>query len=206
MHYNLRRVLSKALKDVISSKSSSPDAGHILGGSSDGLAYVWQVDKPQADPIKLEGHEGEVTAVDWCSHEIRKVATAADDSVVQLWNINSSYHLTTRSPSSIRRRERTLPLMKRRKLFTEDETKDSAKVSDPDSPNTSTVHTDSPNPTTIPEIRTPESLEKQLTFSHINEACKGSLDASFDSPSSVLNPPPSIKRKTILDYFLAPSS
>ncbi|XP_076885128.1 uncharacterized protein LOC143534551 [Bidens hawaiensis] len=184
----------------------SPDAGHILGGSSDGLAYVWQVNKPQADPIKLEGHEGEVTAVDWCSHEIGKVATAADDSVVQLWNINSSCYSTARSPSSIRRRERTLPLMKRIKLFTEDETKDSVKVSNPDSPNTSLLHTDSPNPATIPEIRTPESLKKQLTFSHINEACKGSPDASFDSPSSVLNPPPSIKRKTILDYFLAPSS
>lgn len=43
----------------------SPDAGHVLGGSSDGLAYVWQVNKPQADPYKLEGHIGEVTAVDW---------------------------------------------------------------------------------------------------------------------------------------------
>ncbi|KAK9052396.1 hypothetical protein SSX86_029025 [Deinandra increscens subsp. villosa] len=184
----------------------SPDAGHILGGSSDGLAYVWQVNKPQADPIKLEGHDGEVTAVDWCSYDTGKIATAADDSVVQLWNINSSCYSTTRSPSSIRRRERTLPTMKRRKLFTEEESKDSIKGPDPDPPIKSTVQTESPNPATLPEIRTPESLKKQLSSSHINEACNRSPDASFDSPSSVLNPPPSVKRKTILDYFLAPSS
>lgn len=69
----------------------SPDASHILGGSSDGNAYIWQVwylskrsfiwicfcigmnliscvnqvNKPQADPITMKGHNGEVTAVDW---------------------------------------------------------------------------------------------------------------------------------------------
>ncbi|KAI3713236.1 hypothetical protein L1987_71810 [Smallanthus sonchifolius] len=184
----------------------SPDAGHILGGSSDGVAYVWQVNKPEANPIKLEGHDGEVTAVDWCSNEIGKIATAADDSVVQLWNINSSCYSTTRSPSSIRKRERTLPMMKRRKLFTQEETKDSIIGPDLDPLIKSTVQFDSPNPTSIPEIRTPEPLKKQLSYSHVNEACERSPDASFDSPSSVLNPPPSIKRKTILDYFLAPSS
>ncbi|MFS8017426.1 putative transcription factor WD40-like family [Helianthus anomalus] len=50
---------------LYSQSKLSPDAGHILSGSSDGSAYVWQVNKPHADPIKLEGHEGEVTAVDW---------------------------------------------------------------------------------------------------------------------------------------------
>ncbi|KAJ0433150.1 putative transcription factor WD40-like family [Helianthus annuus] len=184
----------------------SPDAGHIVGGSSDGFAYVWQVNKPQADPVKLEGHDGEVTAVDWCSHEVGKIATAADDSVVQLWNINSSCYSNTRSPSSIRRRERTLPVMKRRKLFTQEDEKDSIIGPDPDSPVELTVQTDSPNLRSIPEIRTPASLKKQLFSPHIKDACEGSPDASFGSPSSVLNPPPSIKRKTILDYFLAPSS
>lgn len=69
----------------------SPDASHILGGSSDGNAYIWQVwylskrsfiwicfcigmnliscvnqvNKPRTDPITMKGHNGEVTAVDW---------------------------------------------------------------------------------------------------------------------------------------------
>lgn len=71
----------------------SPDGAHILCGSSDANAYIWQVHadfimiifvhfllicshfgwhychaqvhKPEREPIKLKGHEGEVTAVDW---------------------------------------------------------------------------------------------------------------------------------------------
>ncbi|GKE05164.1 denticleless protein-like protein, partial [Tanacetum coccineum] len=41
----------------------NPDAGHILSGSSDGSADVWQVDKPQAEPLKLDGNKGELTVV-----------------------------------------------------------------------------------------------------------------------------------------------
>ncbi|PWA57632.1 transducin/WD40 repeat-like superfamily protein [Artemisia annua] len=182
----------------------SPDAGHILSGSSDGSAYVWQVDKPQADPIKLEGHEGEVTAVDWCSHEIGKIATSADDSVVQLWNINSSCYSNTRSLSSIRRRE-TFPRMQRRKLVTEKEPRESIKEDQPEPPVEPSVHIDSPCPAS-PEMRTPESIRKQSPNSHILETCERSPDSTFGSPSSVLNPPPSLKRKTILDYFVAPST
>ncbi|KAI9075554.1 hypothetical protein K1719_042460 [Acacia pycnantha] len=42
----------------------SPDASHIVSGSSDGNAYVWQINKPQEEPITLKTHDGEVTAVD----------------------------------------------------------------------------------------------------------------------------------------------
>ncbi|KVI02449.1 G-protein beta WD-40 repeat-containing protein [Cynara cardunculus var. scolymus] len=177
--------------------SLSPDAAHILSGSSDGNAYVWQVDKPQADPIKLNGHGGEVTAVDWCSSEIGKIATTADDSVVRLWNINTSCYSNTRSTSSIRRRLFALPKTDRTMLFTNEP--------EPDSPLEPLVQISSPNPSSNPEMRTPESLGKQSSKSYIREPCDGSPDATLGSPSSVLNPPPSLKRKTILDYFLAPS-
>lgn len=43
----------------------SPDGEYILSGSSDGNAYIWQVNKPQVDPTILKGHDSEVTAVDW---------------------------------------------------------------------------------------------------------------------------------------------
>ncbi|KAI3665980.1 hypothetical protein L6452_44616 [Arctium lappa] len=178
--------------------SLSPDAGHILSGSSDGNAYVWQVDKPKADPIVLNGHGGEVTAVDWCSSEIGKIATTADDSMVRLWNINNSCYSNTRSPSSIRRRVSALPKIDRRTLFTNEA-------------NTSTTQPESEPPVepsvqiNSPEMRTPESLGKQSSKSYIHEPCDRSPDATLGSPSSVLNPPPSLKRKTILDYFLAPS-
>lgn len=95
--------------------------------------------------------------------------------------------------------------MKRKKLFTEDETKESTEAPKPDIPIKPTVLIESPNPSTLPEMRTPESLRKQSINSHINEACERSPDSTFGSPSSVLNPPPSLKRKTILDYFMTPS-
>ncbi|XP_071694638.1 uncharacterized protein [Rutidosis leptorrhynchoides] len=183
----------------------SPDASHILSGSSDGFAYVWQVNKPQADPIKLKGHVGEVTTVDWCPVEIGKIATAADDSIVQLWNVKNSCYSTTRSPSSIRKRVKTVPTIKRRKLFPEEETKEPIKGPDPEPPVESTVHIESPDTTSVPEISTPKSLKKQISNPNVLDECQRSPDSSLDSPSSVLNPPPSIKRKTILDYFLAPS-
>ncbi|KAK4367430.1 hypothetical protein RND71_011222 [Anisodus tanguticus] len=60
----------------------SPDAAHILSGSSDGNAYVWQVNKPLEDPVMLKGHDGEVTALDWCTSETGKAATSSDDFTV----------------------------------------------------------------------------------------------------------------------------
>ncbi|CAN0924530.1 Denticleless protein homolog [Linum grandiflorum] len=60
----------------------SPDASCILSGSSDRNAYLWQVGKPHMDPTILKGHEGEVTAVDWCQSDEGKIATSADDFTV----------------------------------------------------------------------------------------------------------------------------
>ncbi|KAF2553634.1 hypothetical protein F2Q68_00036391 [Brassica cretica] len=60
----------------------SLDGEHILSGSSDGNAYIWQVNKPHVDPTVLKGHDKEVTAVDWSQSEIGKVVTASDDFTV----------------------------------------------------------------------------------------------------------------------------
>ncbi|GFY87221.1 transducin/WD40 repeat-like superfamily protein [Actinidia rufa] len=105
----------------------SPDAAHILGGSSDGNAYIWQVNKPRADPTILKGHDGEVTAVDWCQSEVGKIATSSDDftvrkAIVVEWcafgiSRNSGYS-NSRSPSSIRRRVMAPPTMGMQKAFT----------------------------------------------------------------------------------------
>ncbi|KAA8548140.1 hypothetical protein F0562_004599 [Nyssa sinensis] len=78
------------LSQDLNGSALSPDAAHILSGFSDGNAYIWQVNKPQADPIILKSHDGEVTAVDWCPSEIGKIATSSDDFTVRFWNIQSS--------------------------------------------------------------------------------------------------------------------
>ncbi|KAH9605325.1 hypothetical protein KSS87_022453, partial [Heliosperma pusillum] len=62
--------------------SISPDATHLLSGSGDGNAYIWQVNNPDRDPMALASHEKEVTAVDWSLHEPGMIATASDDYTV----------------------------------------------------------------------------------------------------------------------------
>ncbi|KAE9449133.1 hypothetical protein C3L33_18995, partial [Rhododendron williamsianum] len=172
----------------------SPDASHILGGSSDGNAYIWQVNKPQADPITMKGHNGEVTAVDWCQSEVGKIATSSDDFTVCFWNVKNSCYSNTRSPSSIRRRVMAPPSMECRKLFMDEEPVEHQKGSN------------STNSITMPQLGTPKCQKKNFSSElYSKETLEKTPEALLNSPSSVLNPPSSLKRKTIRDYFIAPS-
>ncbi|KAJ8750096.1 hypothetical protein K2173_014011 [Erythroxylum novogranatense] len=177
----------------------SPDAAHILSGSSDGKAYLWQVKKPNMDPISLTNHDGEVTAVDWSVSEVGKIASSSDDFTVCIWNIQSKYNSRTRAPSSIRRNVMAPPSNERGDLVMNEKMnlpRDSDNISD------ELLQIQSHSPITIPEIGTPEANKiKSLSCSDSN----GIFDTpeAIKSPSSVLNPPSSLKRKTIRDYFVA---
>ncbi|KAJ4974853.1 hypothetical protein NE237_008027 [Protea cynaroides] len=186
----------------------SPDAVHILGGSSDGNAYVWQVNKPQVDPITLNGHDGEVTAVDWCQSEVGKIATASDDFTARIWNFQKCGGSSSRSPSSIRRRVTAFPNMEGRKLFMDEDPMDITKVACSSGPSEEVfIKYSSPEWIKMPEISTPESITKLSFGSLLKEESEveKTPEAALRSPSSVLNPPSSLKRRTIRDYFLAAS-
>ena len=45
----------------------------LLCGSTNGNAYIWQVNKPKEAPWLLKGHESEVTSVTWSPHQGDKV-------------------------------------------------------------------------------------------------------------------------------------
>ncbi|XP_051122888.1 uncharacterized protein LOC127245846 [Andrographis paniculata] len=182
------KIFSGGRRDSFFVKAAiSPDAANILSGSSDGNAYMWQVSKPHADPIILESHDGEVTAVDWCPSEMGKIATCSDDFTVRLWNIHNSCYSSTRSPSSMRKRVKALPRIERRKLFRDNDEEPS------------------PSPMAEVEVSTPKSQMKKFDAAAEEEEEgleKATPEAEKKSPSSVLNPPSSLKRKTIKDYFL----
>ncbi|EXC20336.1 Denticleless-like protein [Morus notabilis] len=184
--------------------SISPDAAHILSGSSDGNAYIWKVNKPHEDPIKLKNHEGEVTAIDWCLYEDGKITTSSDDFTVRVWNSQSSYCSNTRCPSAVRRRVMAIPGEECRKLLMKEPKhlrKDSSSILPED---VSDEEACSVNPITMPKLSTPEAQEKRFSLdSDLNEAFEKTPETALKSPSSVLNPPSSLKRKTIRDYFLA---
>lgn len=69
--------------------SFSPDGTHFLSGSSDAKAYIWNLhDASGAEPYTLEGHTKEVTSVAWCSTDALQIATAGDDCLVKVWNVD----------------------------------------------------------------------------------------------------------------------
>ncbi|MQM04839.1 hypothetical protein Taro_037644 [Colocasia esculenta] len=185
----------------------SPDAAHILSGSSDGNAYIWRVRRPEANPVRLKGHEGEVTAVDWCSSEMGKIATSSDDLTVRVWEIKKDNCLSSRSPTTTRRRVTAMPEMECRKLlFVDPPPSDSTEVFSP-----SDASEERPDPhlslqSRVVGLATPKSSKKRsfdLFENDITDMPK-TPEATLHSPSSVLNPPASSKR-TIKDYFLASS-
>ncbi|CAH2045156.1 unnamed protein product [Thlaspi arvense] len=188
----------------------SPDAEHILSGSSDGNAYIWQVNKPQEDPTVLKGHDYEVTAVDWSPSEIGKVATASDDFTVRLWNIENNRCSNANALASASRVKRRVTAL------SDSEAKERLELNkEPESPqkHSSDDDDDYTNNQSMPIIRTPESQKRKASSSSLlslsslstsdeDKTCERSPETAFNSPSSVLNPPSSVKRRTITDYFL----
>ncbi|BFZ07529.1 hypothetical protein BsWGS_10568 [Bradybaena similaris] len=65
----------------------SPDDQYLISGSSDEMAYIWQINKPHAAPIALKCHTAEVTSVSWCPNDITKVVTLSDDEKTKFWRI-----------------------------------------------------------------------------------------------------------------------
>lgn len=93
-----------------------------------------------------------------------------------------------------------MPSMECKKLFTDEDLTDPTKdVNKDQSPN---------KMITLPEMCTPKSLKKISMDSFFSKEILEMMktpEPSMDSPSSVLNPPSSLKRKTIRDYFAAAS-
>ncbi|KAJ4900989.1 Transducin/WD40 repeat-like superfamily protein [Raphanus sativus] len=180
----------------------SPDGEHILSGSSDGNAYIWQVNKPHVDPTVLKGHDKEVTAVDWSPSEIGKVVTASDDFTVRLWNIEINRCSNTNATASGSRVKRRVTALSNTEAKERLETN-----KEPESPQKQSSDNQS-----MPNIRTPEAQLKKtslsssstLSLSSLEEdkMCENTPETAVNSPSSVLNPPSSVKRRTIRDYFL----
>ncbi|KAJ3673005.1 hypothetical protein LUZ60_006379 [Juncus effusus] len=174
--------------------SISPEGTHILSGSSDGNAYIWRVDKPERAPLTLKGHEGEVTAVDWCISEVGKISTSADDFTVRVWNNQKRNETSIVSPTVVRKRI-TAPNLHARRLAFNDEpcpNKESNLISSIEKSQEKENEKEkeinySPDGKKSDDLRTPESGKKR--------------PFDLESPSSVLNPPSSLKRKTIRDYF-----
>ncbi|PKA65281.1 hypothetical protein AXF42_Ash005613 [Apostasia shenzhenica] len=126
--------------------------------------------------------------------------------MVRIWKMKEG-SFSTRSPISMRRRITAPQIMQCRKINSEETQSDSGFISE-----TSCAHKEAMSPSSpqakLLEFKTPESMNKRrrhgLLFSMRERELLSPPDFTSDSPSSVLDPPPSSsKRKTIRDYFTA---
>ncbi|KAF9934104.1 hypothetical protein FBU30_003385 [Linnemannia zychae] len=69
--------------------SVSPDGNYVAAGSSKDL-YAWEVNKPKRKPLIFQGHEREVTGVDWAKDLGRgtELSACSDDAKVRTWKPN----------------------------------------------------------------------------------------------------------------------
>ncbi|KAL9236275.1 hypothetical protein vseg_010966 [Gypsophila vaccaria] len=178
--------------------SISPDAAHILSGSRDGNAYIWQVKNPSQDPMALTSHEKEVTAVDWSVQEPGMIATASDDYTVRFWNVRDRFGLSSGSPC-VRRQVTAGPVTdsKERPIDTERPLNSSHIEVVQDLQFQDMMKT--------PEISTAYQSNRHGLLSGVNliDLFDRTPESAVRSPSSVLTPPSSMKKKTIRDYFVA---
>ena len=62
----------------------SPDSEHLLTGSDDGTARVWNA-RDGRQELKLRGHDGPVRGVAY-SNDGRRIVTAGNDGTVRVWS------------------------------------------------------------------------------------------------------------------------
>ncbi|XP_062209003.1 uncharacterized protein LOC133910717, partial [Phragmites australis] len=186
----------------------SPDGTHILGGSSDGNVYLWQVDQPETGHVVLGGHEGEATSVDWCVSEVGKIATSSDDSTVRVWSTKKIECTNVSSPTVIRK-QITAPNTEYRRSATHERATtsgDAVACTSADGELPSGCH--SPLQPRVLDFGTPETSKKRAfaLFQEEGHDARKGPETQMNSPSSVLSPPPSLKRRTIRDYFASNAS
>lgn len=87
----------------------SPDGRHVASGSSDKRAYLWDVQRPSAPPVRLAGHAGEVTTLDFCHDATpslrHSLASCSDDGTVRVWereDLRERTFITPRRPARAR--------------------------------------------------------------------------------------------------------
>lgn len=68
----------------------SPDDKYIISGSSDGKAYIWNVE--QSQPIvALTGHTVEVTCAAWSQMSDTRIVTCSEDARHKIWRISPEF-------------------------------------------------------------------------------------------------------------------
>jgi len=76
---------SFAHRHIVKSVDFSPDSNHFLTGSNEKLLRIFDLNKPEADPVELSGHTGNI------KHSIfntdgNLIFSSSDDNTVRCWD------------------------------------------------------------------------------------------------------------------------
>lgn len=129
---------------------------------------------------------------------------------VRVWNTKKMDCTNISSPTVIRKRV-TAPKIECSRLVSHERattSKDVAACTSTSAGGELSTSSHSPLRPRVLEFGTPESAKKRAFSLFQEEASemRNSPGAQVNSPSSVLSPPPSLKRKTIRDYFASSTS
>lgn len=76
-------------KHIVKAVAFSPDSNHLLTGSNEKLLRIFDLQKPDSEPVCIKGHEGSIRYVRWIG-DGKQLITAAEDKTVRIWDAHNS--------------------------------------------------------------------------------------------------------------------
>ncbi|XP_071822526.1 serine-threonine kinase receptor-associated protein-like [Apostichopus japonicus] len=72
-------------KHIVKAVEFSPDSNHLLTGSNEKILRIFDLQRPDAEPTCITGHEGSIRYVSWL-RDRKQFITAAEDKTVRIWD------------------------------------------------------------------------------------------------------------------------
>jgi len=90
-------------KHIVKCVDFSPDGSHLLTGSNEKLLRIFDINKPEADPLIFSGHTSNIKMSIYL--DSNRIISASDDKTVRIWDISNQKEIKSLtysgSPSSL---------------------------------------------------------------------------------------------------------
>ncbi|XP_075459124.1 serine-threonine kinase receptor-associated protein [Ascaphus truei] len=87
-------MLTLAHKHIVKSVDFTEDSVNLLTAGQDKLLRIYDMNKPEADPLQIGGHTSGIKKALWYNDE-KQILSAADDKTVRLWDRASMTEVKT---------------------------------------------------------------------------------------------------------------